>query len=393
MGSTAADGTSGTRSAALAGMALIGAAALGLLSANSPLSELYARLLVTPVEVRVGFAALAKPLLLWVNDGLMAIFFLLVALELKREVLEGELSQLRQVVLPLMAAIGGILVPAGIFVLFNRGDSDALRGWAIPSATDIAFALGVLAMLGSRVPVALKAFLLSVAVFDDIGAILIIAAFYTGEISWTAKGWALGAAACLFLLNRLGVRRIGVYVLAGIVLWVCVLKSGVHATLAGVLLGLMIPHRPEGSTRRSPLLDLEHAIHPWVAFLIVPVFAFANAGVSLSGSSSVIADPVALGIIFGLVGGKLVGVFGFAWLAIRLGIANLPAGATWISLGGVSLLAGVGFTMSLFIGTLAFEQSTRDFVAPLRVGVLAGSLIAAISGYFLLRTTARAAQR
>ena len=370
--------------ASLAGVALVGAALLGMLFANSPLSAWYERFLGAALEVRLGEVGLSKPLLLWINDGLMAVFFLLVALELKREVLGGELSHRSQVALPLAAAAGGIVLPAALYVAVNAGDPEALRGWAIPAATDIAFALGVLAMLGDRVPRSLKTFLLSLAVFDDIGAILIIAAFYTEQISWTAKGLALVVTAALFALNRSGVTRTGPYLLLGAVLWVCVLKSGVHATLAGVVVGLTIPHRKANSHGRSSLEDLEHSLHPWVAFLIVPVFAFANAGVSLAGAADGLLDPVALGIVAGLFLGKMAGVFSAAALLIRLGVAKLPKGASWGALFGVCVLSGIGFTMSLFIGTLAFEFSARDFSVPLRLGVLIGSSLSAAVGLAVL---------
>jgi NhaA family Na+:H+ antiporter len=375
----------------LAGIALLGAALLGLLIANSPLAAGYERLLRLPLEISIGEGGLSKPILLWINDGLMAVFFLLVALELKREFLDGELSKPSQIALPLAAAIGGIVVPALVYVGFNSGDPEALRGWAIPAATDIAFALGVLAMLGDRVPRSLKTFLLSLAIFDDVGAILIIAAFYTEEISWTAKGLALATTVALFLMNRAGVRRTAPYLLVGAVLWLCVLKSGVHATLAGVIVGLMIPHRGANSPGASPLTHLEHGLHPWVAFLVVPVFAFANSGVSLTGMSTGLLDPVALGIVGGLFVGKMVGVFSVSALMIRTRLAPLPAGSTWGSLFAVCVLSGIGFTMSLFIGTLAFENASRDFSAPLRIGVLAGSLLSAAVGFVLLRRATRTA--
>lgn len=371
------------------GLALMVAAFAGIVLANTPLADAYDELFKTRVVVQVGELVIDKALLLWVNDGLMAVFFLLVALELKREVLDGTLSRLDQIALPAAAAIGGIAVPASIYLLVNIGDATATQGWAIPAATDIAFALGVLAMLGDRVPTALKAFLLSVAVFDDLGAIVIIATFYTDDILWPAKAMALVFAIGLFVLNRAKVWRVGPYILIGIALWVCVLKSGVHATLAGVLVGLMIPHRLECPRGGTPLSVTEHALQPWVAFGIVPVFALANSGVSLSGLSTSIVDPVALGVGGGLLVGKMVGVFGASALVIRLGWAKMPKGATWMSLFGVSVLAGIGFTMSLFIGTLAFEHAERDFGAPVRLGVLAGSLLSAVFGVCLLRATLR----
>ena len=376
---------------ALAGIALIGAAIAGMVIANSPLSEIYDGWITTPVEVRVGEAGLEKPLLLWVNDGLMAIFFLLIALELKREVLEGDLSSRSQVALPLVAAIAGIAIPAGLFAAFNHDDPSASRGWAIPAATDIAFALGVLAMIGDRVPRALKTFLLSLAVFDDLGAILIIAAFYTEEISWSAKGLALAATAVLILFNRLKISRLTPYILVGVLVWLFVLKSGMHATLAGVILGLTIPLRSKDAQGHSPLKHLEHGLHPWVAFLIVPVFAFANSGVDLGGVSwSDAGDPVTLGILSGLVFGKSLGVFAAAQLMIRLGWAKLPAGASHGALFGVCLLSGIGFTMSLFIGTLAYENTGDLHAVSVRLGVLGGSLVSAILGFVVLKTVLRA---
>ena len=373
------------------GVILIAAAALGILMANSPLASGYQTVLNLPVSVALGSLELEKPLLLCINDGLMAIFFLVVALELKREVLEGELSNRSQVALPLGAAIGGILVPAALYTAINFQDSEALRGWAIPAATDIAFALGVLAMLGDRVPRSLKMFLLSLAVFDDIGAILIIAAFYTAEISWTAHGLALIATAVLFGMNRAKVTRTSPYLAVGAALWLFVLKSGVHATLAGVIVGLMIPHRRQNAFGRSSVKDLEHSVHPWVIYFIIPVFAIANSGVSLQGVSQAILDPVALGIIAGLFFGKMIGVYGASALMVRAGWAKLPAGANWSALLGVSILSGIGFTMSLFIGTLAFEHSARDFSVPVRLGVLAGSLVSATVGFLLLRRALPAA--
>ena len=375
----------------LAGIALIGAALLGMLFANTSLNGWYTSFLNAPFEIRLGESSLEKPLLLWINDGLMAIFFLLVALELKREMLDGELSKPGQVTLPLVAALGGILVPALFYVGFNSGDGEAMRGWAIPAATDIAFALGVLAMLGDRVPKSLKTFLLSLAVFDDLGAILIIAAFYTEQIAWGAKVGALFATTILFVFNRQGVTRKAPYFLVGAVLWLCVLKSGVHATLAGVVIGLMIPHRKVDGHGHSPLKVLEHSLHPWVAFLIVPVFAFSNAGVRLDSGFGALTDPVALGVISGLFFGKMFGVFSAAWILIKTNVVKMPAGATWQSLFGVAILSGIGFTMSLFIGTLAFETATRDFSAPLRLGVLAGSFLSAGVGAAVLMRAAKSA--
>jgi NhaA family Na+:H+ antiporter len=290
--------------------------------------------------------------------------------------------------LPLVAAIAGIAVPAAVFLAFNSEDAGAARGWAIPAATDIAFALGILALCGDRVPSSLKTFLLSLAVFDDLGAILIIAAFYTDQISWTAKGLAVAATAVLVSFNRLRVTRIAPYFLVGALLWVFVLKSGIHATLAGVILGLTIPLRAKNSAGESPLEHLEHALHPWIAFLIVPLFAFSNAGVDLTGISlAAVADPVTLGILLGLVLGKPIAVFAVAQVMIRLGWAELPDGASHGGLLGVSILAGIGFTMSLFIGTLAYESSGDAHGVSVRLGVLGGSLISAVAGYLVLKNT------
>lgn len=371
------------------GIVLIAAAAAALLLDNSPLSPVYAILLETPVEIRVGALHIAKPLLLWVNDGLMAIFFLLVGLEIKREMLEGELSTLAQAMLPALAAIGGMTAPAAIYAALNWGDPVRIHGWAIPAATDIAFALGVLALLGNRVPVSLKVFLTAVAIFDDLGAIVIIAMFYTANLSLEALATAGVAIAALVVLNRAGVTQLAPFILVGVVLWVCVLKSGVHATLAGVALALAIPLRARDADGRAPLLRLEHMLHPWVAFAIVPIFAFANAGVSLGGLSRALFDPVTLGIIAGLFVGKQLGIFGTVWLAVRSGLASAPAGTGWLQIYGVSLLAGIGFTMSLFIGTLAFDDSR--YASAVRLGVLSGSLLSALCGYLVLRLASDAA--
>jgi NhaA family Na+:H+ antiporter len=373
---------------AAGGIVLGIAAALALLACNSGLVDLYRSILVLPVEVRFGDLQIAKPLLLWINDGLMAIFFLLVGLEIKREFLEGELSSLRQALLPAIAAVGGMIVPAVLYVLCNLGDPIALRGWAIPSATDIAFAMGVLSLLGARVPIGLKVFLLALAIFDDLGAIVIIAIFYTANLSLVSLLLAAAVLAVMLGLNRLGVTRIAPYALLGIVLWVCVLKSGVHATLAGVAMALAVPMRaPSGE---SPLKQLEHALHPWVAFLVTPLFGFANAGVSFAGmGAGVLANGVSLGIAAGLFLGKQIGVFGAVFACVRLRLAQLPAGVGWPGIYGAALLAGIGFTMSLFIGTLAWD--TPDYAAPLRIGVLAGSLVSGLAGYALLLVAGRGA--
>lgn len=380
---------------AAGGILLIAAAALALLCANSPLQPLYETFRELPVEVRVGALAIAKPLLLWINDGLMAVFFLLVALEIKREVLSGQLSDRAQLALPLVCAGAGVALPAAAFWLLNRGDAVALQGWAIPAATDIAFALGILSLLGARVPLAMKLLLSTIAVVDDLAAIAIIAAFFTDELSVTALAWAGASIAAMALLNRRGVRALTPYLLLGIVVWVCVLKSGVHATLAGVVTGLMIPHRAasggirdddSGATISSPLESLEHALHPWVAYAILPVFAFANAGLDLRGVAPAdVLSPLPLGIALGLLLGKPVGVVGAA-LLLRAGGARFPDGLEMKAIVGLGLLCGIGFTMSLFIASLAFSADQARFDAAV-LGVLAASVVAAIAGYVWLRIT------
>ena len=369
------------------GMMLMFAALVAMIIVNSPLSWLYNSLLDTPVEVRVGALHIAKPLLLWINDGLMAIFFLLIGLEVKREVLEGELSSFDQIVLPGLGAVGGMLVPALIYIALNKGDEIAMNGWAIPAATDIAFALGILALLGSRVPVSLRVFLMALAIFDDLGAIIIIAVFYTVDLSTTSLVIALIATSTLILLNVFGVTRVSIYILVGVVLWLAVLKSGVHATLAGVVLGLAIPLKDKKKPDYSPLRDMEHGLHLWVAFFIIPVFAFANAGVSLQGMSmSMMLEPIPLGIAAGLFVGKQVGILLFCGAAILLGWARLPNGASWAGFYGVSVLAGIGFTMSLFITSLAFEHTgASGGVSADRLGIIVGSVCSAVLGYLVLR--------
>ncbi len=345
---------------AAGGIVLVVAAVFALILANTPLITYYTALIQTPVVIQIG------------------------ALEIKREFLEGELATRAQVTLPAMGAIGGMAVPALIYVFLNWGNTQNLYGWAIPAATDIAFALGILALLGDRVPLSIKVLLTAVAIIDDLGAILIIALFYTEDLSYIALLLSIVPLAGLILMNRLGVQRLAPYVLLGIVLWVCELKSGVHATIAGVLTALTIPLRPVAEGEPSLLKQLEHELHPWVAFGILPVFAFANAGVSFKGVGLYnFIEPVKLGISMGLFVGKQIGVFGMIWLAIRTGLAPMPPGTTWSQLYGVSLLCGVGFTMSLFIGSLAFEHSS--FEAPIRLGVLTGSVLSGVCGYLLLR--------
>lgn len=369
---------------AAGGIILMFAAAFALALDNSPLSWLYDALLGTPVVIKIGAFEINKPLLLWINDGLMAVFFFLVGLEIKREIVEGRLSSWQRASLPIMAAIGGMLVPALIYIAFNSSDPVAMRGWAIPAATDIAFALGVLALLGSRVPVALKVFLLALAIIDDLGAIIIIALFYTSELSVSVLAIAAVGMAVLGYLNYRGVTSVGPYLVTGLVIWVCVLKSGVHATLAGVIIALFIPIRAENEDGHSPLKQIEHGLAPWVAFGVMPVFAFANAGVSLYGlSMSDLIAGIPLGIAAGLFIGKQVGILSFVWIGVKLGIARLPDGVGWMQIYGVSLLAGIGFTMSLFIGTLAFADP--EHAAAVRIGVLAGSILSGILGYAVLR--------
>jgi Na+:H+ antiporter, NhaA family len=370
------------------GILLMSAAALAMLLANSPLDSLYYSLLDTPIEVRIGELQVAKPLLLWINDGLMAVFFFLIGLELKRELVEGELSDPRNIILPGVGAIGGMLIPALIYAYFNYDDPQALQGWAIPAATDIAFALGVLSLLGSRVPTSIKIFLTSLAIFDDVGAIIIIAVFYTANISFTAL---LIAGACLpiaYLLNRYDVIEKSPYMLIGIIMWVATLKSGVHATLAGVILAMFLPLKSAKKPDFSPLKDLEDDLHSIVAYFVLPVFAFANAGISFSNLGSDQAlHGVTLGIAFGLFFGKQIGVFGLCALAIKAGLTKLPKGMNYTSLYATAALCGIGFTMSLFIGSLAFSAPLSNRIFDERIGIVVGSLISGIIGFLLLRYT------
>lgn len=368
------------------GILLLLAAVLAMVAVNTPARPLYDTLLSVPVEIRVGDFQLAKPLLLWVNDGLMAIFFFMIGLEVKREFLVGELAEPARVVLPVIAAIGGMAVPAAIYAFINQGDPLAMKGWAIPSATDIAFALAVLALLGSRVPNTLKLFLMTLAVIDDLGAIIIIALFYTVDLSLTSLLVALCAVVLMWLLNRRGVISLAPYLLLGMVLWVAVLKSGVHATLAGVLTALFIPYRVAEGESRTQLEILEHDLHPAVVFGILPLFAFANTGISFEGLTlQSLLHPVPLGIAAGLFFGNQIGVLGFSWVAVKSGLAELPAGVNWLQLYGVSMLCGIGFTMSLFISSLAFEQGGHGMLVDDRLGILAGSVAAAVLGYLTLR--------
>ena len=367
-------------SEASGGILLMAAAALALVVANSPLSGAYFDTLHHYVlGLSIGH---------WINDGLMVVFFLLVGLEIKREMLDGQLSTWPRRILPGIAAAGGMLVPALVYLAFNGGNPETVRGWAIPAATDIAFALGVLSLLGPRVPVSLKIFLTALAIIDDLGAVVIIALFYTADLSMPALGAAALILAALIGLNRSGVRTLWPYLVLGVGLWGAVLLSGVHATLAGVMLALTIPLRPaagQPEDAHPPLLRLEHGIHPLVAYMIVPVFGFANAGVSFAGmDSSILTGTLPLGIAFGLFVGKMVGVFGTAWLTIRLGFADMPAGASTAQLYGVALLCGIGFTMSLFIGALAFPTAP-ELGDAVKVGVFAGSILSATAGALVLR--------
>ncbi len=380
------------QSESASGLLLISAAVLAMTINNSPLNFLYQGLLDIPVVVQVGALKIAKPLLLWINDGLMALFFLLIGLEVKREMLEGQLRQPSQLVLPGAAAVGGMLIPALVYWWLNHDNPAAASGWAIPMATDIAFALGVLALLGKRVPVALKLFLMTLAIIDDLGAIIVIALFYSNELSNLSLILAAVFLSILIVMNCLGVSKLTPYMVIGLFLWVCVLKSGVHATLAGVALALTIPLRNRDDSP-SPLLTLEHALHPWVAFAILPLFAFANAGVPLDGLSlESFMHPVPLGITAGLLLGKTLGVFGFTWLIIQTGWAKLPQDANWGQILGLSILCGIGFTMSLFVGSLAFVPEVSVYAGMDRVGILTGSILAALIGYATCYLSSRPAR-
>ncbi|MAK43476.1 MAG: Na+/H+ antiporter NhaA [Spongiibacter marinus] len=368
------------------GLLLMFSALLAIIFANTALSPYYELLLTTPVEVRVGALEIAKPLLLWINDGLMAVFFFLVGLELKRELVEGELSDPRNIILPGIGAVGGMAVPALFYTYFNAGNPVAMQGWAIPAATDIAFALGVLSLLGSRVPVSLKIFLTSLAIFDDIGAIVIIAVFYTANISIAALVIAASCIPALIILNRRGVSANSPYILLGTIMWVALLKSGVHATLAGVVMAMFIPLRSNDPDNPSPLKSLEHDLHSVVAFFVLPVFAFANAGINLSGVGvEQLMHGVPMGIAAGLFLGKQIGIFGLCYLAIKLRLAEMPSGMNTMSLYGTAALCGIGFTMSLFIGSLAFEETGVNQLFDERLGIIVGSLMSGVLGYFLLR--------
>jgi len=365
------------------GILMLTAAIIAMLAANSPLADLYSELLDITVAVQVGALLISKPLLLWVNDGLMAVFFFLIGLEIKREVMEGELSSVSQIILPAVGALGGMIIPASIYIWMNRGDPIALDGWAIPVATDIAFALALLSVFGNRVPTALKVFLLTLAIFDDLAAIVIIAIFYSGDLSLGAL--LIGAIALIIaiIMNKTGVTRTSGYILLGIVLWIAVLKSGVHATLAGVVIAFCIPMRDKQGN--SPLSDLEHNLHSPVVFVILPLFAFANAGLSLAGMSiEDLAHPVTLGVISGLFIGKALGILGFVGLGVALRFVQIPKNVNWIQLLGVAFACGIGFTMSLFIAGLAFEHGSDDYYSGDRLGILLGSILSALVAFVLL---------
>lgn len=372
------------------GILLIIVTILALFLENTFMHDFYTSFLHTPVEIRFGDLQIAKPLLLWVNDGLMAVFFFVIGLEIKREVKEGHLSSLSQITLPGIAAIGGMVVPALVFIAFNKGEEFSMNGWAIPTATDIAFALGILSLLGNRVPASLKIFLMALAIIDDLGAILIIAFFYTSELSTISIIIAGISLLVLFIMNRMDVAIKSAYIVVGIILWVSVLKSGVHATLAGVALAFMIPlssKDKEGNTF-SMTKEMEHDLHKWVAFMILPLFALVNAGVDLKGISiEEMAGPVPMGIMLGLFVGKQVGVFGFSWIAIKMGWASLPKDSNWILLYGVSILTGIGFTMSLFVDTLAYNDTQIYHYAD-KLAILVGSFLSAIVGYLILHLKA-----
>ncbi|MET4695714.1 Na+/H+ antiporter NhaA [Endozoicomonas lisbonensis] len=375
------------------GVLLIVAAILAKIAVNSPLADYYDLLLQLPVNFSVGPLEINKPLLLWINDGLMAVFFLLIGLEVKYEILRGDLSTPAQIALPGVAAIGGMVVPALVYIFFNYKDPLAMQGWAIPAATDIAFAVGILALLGKQVPTSLKTFLLALAIFDDLGAIVIIALFYTSEMSVASMILGSIFLATLVTMNRLNVAKTGPYLFVGALLWICVLKSGVHATLAGVLLAFTIPLNLRDRKGRSPLKALQHKLHSRVNYVILPIFAFANAGIELSLSQlQSLFSPIPLGIMMGLFVGKQVGVFTFCYVAIKAGIAKMPPGANWAQLYGLSILCGIGFTMSLFIGSLAFEELGIAYLATDRIGILAGSFLSAVVGYYVLKRSSQSGE-
>ena len=368
---------------AASGLVLLIAAIIALVISNSNLSELYFTTLEQYLFIGVNNFGLKLSVHHWINDLLMAIFFFFVTLEIKREFIQGELSNLKKALLPIIGAVGGMVIPALVYVLINLGNSETLNGWAIPSATDIAFSLGILSLLGSRVPISLKIFLTALAIIDDLGAILIIAFFYSGDLSISYLSLILISYILLLVLNKFGIKKFIPYLIIGSFMWFFTYKSGIHATIAGVLLASTIPHRAKEKDF-SLLIKLEHAISPYVAFIIMPIFAFANAGVNLTGLSfSSLLAPVPLGILLGLFVGKQVGVMVISYLAVKLGAAQMPDKSNWLSLYGVSILTGIGFTMSLFVGNLAFVENTQ-YMDGVKIGVLSGSLLSTIFGYFIL---------
>lgn len=371
------------------GIILIASAFLALIIANSPLAPFYLALLDTPIHFKVGSLDIEKNLLLWINDGLMAIFFLLIGLEVKRELIQGALRTRSRAMFPVVAALGGMVVPILFFAIFNYDDSKAMQGWAIPAATDIAFTLGVLALFGKQSPVSLKVFLLALAVIDDLGAVIIIALFFSNDLSVIALSIAVLASATLFYMNAKGVARLTGYLLVGAILWVAVLKSGVHATVAGVILGFAIPLRIKQHRVRSPLRYLEHGIHPWSSYLILPAFAFANSGVPLDNLSfGLLLEPLPLGITLGLLLGKPIGISLACFISIKMGIASLPKGLHFSHIMAASILCGIGFTMSIFITTLAFPGADNHAMVDLsRIAIFIGSFLASVIGYLTLKNT------
>ena len=373
---------------AASGLVLLIAAIIALIVSNSNFSELYFHTLEQYLFIGINKFGLKLSVHHWINDALMAIFFFFVTLEIKREFIQGELSNFKKALLPIIAAVGGMVIPALFYIFINYGNSETLNGWAIPSATDIAFSLGILSLLGSRVPISLKIFLTALAIIDDLGAILIIAFFYSGDLSISYLSLILISYIFLLILNKFGVKKFVPFLLVGIFMWFFTYKSGIHATIAGVLLASAIPHRKKDKDF-SLLVKIEHAISPYVAFIIMPLFAFANAGVSLDGLTiSSLMLPVPLGILLGLFFGKQLGVMFFSFFAVKLGVAQMPDNSSWLSLYGVSILTGIGFTMSLFVGNLAFIENTQ-YIDGVKIGVLAGSLLSTIFGYFILLITTK----
>ncbi|MDG6776074.1 Na+/H+ antiporter NhaA [Glaesserella parasuis] len=368
------------------GILLLAFAMLAMLFANTPLRDLYFDFLSMPVSIQIGLFSIHKPLLMWVNDGFMAVFFVLIGLEVKREMMVGAISSYQRAIFPAIGALGGMIVPALVFTLINSDSPEFQQGWAIPMATDIAFALGVLGLLGKRVPFALKIFLLALAIIDDLGAIVVIAIFFSHELSTTALISAVIAITALIIMNRMRVTAMCAYMVVGLILWASVLKSGVHATLAGVIIGFCVPLK--GKNGEEPLAHFEHILAPWCSFVILPLFAFSNAGVSLAGMSlSTLFSPLTMGVALGLLVGKTLGVFSFSFLAVKLGIAQLSEGINFKQIFAVSILCGIGFTMSMFLAGLAFGEDEADgqFISLARLGILIGSGISAVLGYYLLK--------